>query len=602
MGIVDSLFQVEHDYQTGKRNLVDRNVGLFNAAIAEPTMEAVGSVLQPVVSTASDVALGTASALTGGVFDEAAQGASDYISRMNQKIYDEYVPEQWQTRIDEWGNIIGLPSLARGLFRTDKSTRGMHTSSGDVIVPNYYNPNSRGYAPWIEKTLQKISPDSGELEQLATGAVRSKDWKENKVQNKIRKGMGFGEFVGRGIKRVAENLINPYQRAMYAEHGISPAYKVAYDKYVAAENAYKKGLENKVSPKERARLMAHKNAAIEEAHSQMQAMGNIRQQAEAVARRNDATDPFSIAASDPSSPRYFNPAQVGSGKNWYWSTGAKGANIRDISNAESKYVQNHFENTWLKGEDLNDVKVVVKKPHSQVTGDHFRDVIAFNPKVSKMINAFDRKVKGKNEIKRFESLDDLESALERKSYTKKRNGSRENHYTVIGQDNGGVWVKMGKVGTAKVEGGVNMLIKIEPNGNITGYMSDLHDFLEKTPVLGQGLGYALPKKVLAVSPPMQSNVFTLMSKESTEKRYGREGVARRTTTPDFPENERVLAEQRLREAAALKPSKAEIGRQALQSAGNVGLFANAMGAQVPQMGSLREKLGEASYEDMTVSP
>jgi len=560
MGLMKDMEKVSDEYRTGDRNYLEWLLG-NTAATARAANEAVGTAIDYMVPDQ----LGIGSTIADIANYVANTDAGQYVSQKKKEFTEEYPVTS--RMFGEMVDVASAAPIGRAIGRTDPAMRGIHTSSGDVIIDNYYNPRSKIYSEPVENMLQKISPDK------VSPSGKEVYVKDNKTQNKIRKGMGMTQFLGRGLGRVAQNLINPYNRALYAEHGISPSYKYAYNKYLEADKKYKDALEAKVPIAERTKLLAKRNAAIEEAHSQMQQMGNIRQQAEAVARKNDATDPFNIAAASPSSPNYFNPAQVGSGKNWYWSTGAKDSNLRNIAPEESKFVQNHFEDTWLKGTDLNDVKVVVKKPHSQVTGDHFRDVIGRNSQVKHALDVFKNfKRRGRPE---FETLDDLEAALKKKEASKiKVTGSKDKKkaFTVVGQDAGGVWIKMGKAGTAKVEGGVNMLIKIEPNGNVTGYMSDLHDFLEKVPGLGQGLAYSLPKKVLAVSPPMQSNVYTLMSEAKTSDIFGKAGMAKRKPIPSFPENERSVAVDRLNEAANIKPSTGELVRQTGQVAQNLSLF------------------------------
>ena len=563
MGLLQDMEKVSEDYRSGDRNYLEWLLG-NTAAVGRGFGDAVATVGDYMVPDA----LGVGENIAKGMQYLADTDVGQYVGQKKKQFTEEFpVTSRLFGEAFDASNLLGLGAIKRGVMRGDEAMRGLHTASGDVIVPNYYNPRTKQYSPTTEKILQKISPDE------VSPSGKEVYVKDNKTQNMIRKGLGFGEFLGRGVGRVASNLINPYNRALYAEHGISPAYKHAYNKFLDADKAYQDGLAAKVPMAERTRLLSQRNAAIEEAHSQMQQMKNIRMQAEAVARKNDATDPFGIAAADPSSPMYFAPTR----KNWYWSSGSKGANLRDITPEESKFVQNHFENTWLKGEDMNDVRIVVKKPHSQVTGDHFRDVIGRNSQVKHALNVFKNfKRRGRPE---FETVEELAAAVKKKADTKIKiagHKDKQKAFTYVGEDNGGVWIKLGKAGTAKVEGGVNMLIKIEPNGNVTGYMSDLHDFLEKVPGLGQGLAYSLPKKVLAVSPPMQSNVYSLMSEAKTSDIFGKAGMAKRKPIPSFPENERAAAADRLNTAAAYKPSKTEIARQTGQVAQNVSLFGNLM--------------------------
>lgn len=123
---------------------------------------------------------------------------------------------------------------------------------------------------------------------------------------------------------------------------------------------------------------------------------------------------------------------------------------------------------------------------------------------------------------------------------------------------------MSKAGEAKVEGGVNMLIKVGIDGNLTGVMSDLHDFMEKIPtgkiankvglnrrlaraglpqipdVPNVPMQMALPNNVVAVSPPMQSNVVSITGQTFNQKTKDAMGLRQADTAP-IPEAARKEA-------------------------------------------------------------
>jgi hypothetical protein len=456
--------------------------------------------------------------------------------------------------IADASNILAMRGVGGRIGGEDKSMRGFNESSADVIVDNFYNPRQVEYPAPVENLLQKISPDkkSESGKEVFTG--------DNTRQNKIRKVLGFGSWAAKGLSRVAQNLVDPFARATYSEFGISPAYTAAYRKFKQTEQAYKEGKASK----------ADYNQALDAAHSQMQQMANIRHQANAEARIKEGTDPFMLAATDPNSPMYFRPSERGD--NWYHETANKGANLKELSPEESKTVQDHVMGAWgIKKDD--DVKIVVKKP-TGMGGNHFKDVVAQNKYFKHALHVFDvgqSKRGGKIE---FDSVDDLYEALENRSEVLIKEAGKKDKvkaFRVVKTDDTGVWITGSRAGSAKVEGGINMLMKIEPNGNITGYMSDLHDFLDKVPVVKDILNYTLPTKVLAVSTPMQSNIFSIMSKESAEKKF--------KNTPDvvdkrvpYPSAEgeatmKVLG-PRLDEAASVRPTARGVARQIVPIAEN----------------------------------
>jgi hypothetical protein len=227
-------------------------------------------------------------------------------------------------------------------------------------------------------------------------------------------------------------------------------------------------------------------------------------------------------------------------------------------------------NAW-KDLDQDRMRVIVKKPMSNVTGAHFLDVVDkggfAGPVKGQLFDVFDPQKAGDMAINETSTVADLEKALRKRAelQTGSRKGKKrpDVDFVVKGTDSTGVYVMVSrnqrKGGRGKVEGGINMIIKVEPNGDITGYMSDLHDFLEKTPI-GPVLERSLPTQVFAVSPPMQSNVFSIITDQRRESR----GFANkpRVARPKPPADEFAQAQARLREYNAQQPSMLSQLRQA----------------------------------------
>lgn len=549
MSMLQDMDKVSKEYSSG-----DRNYGEFLLGQAGIVGNKVGDAFATVGDYMVPDALGVGETVGKGIKYLANTEAGQWVGQQAED-FAKANPRTARALSEGLGasNLIGLGSLRRGLFQTDEALKGMHESSADVIVPNFYNPREVQYSPLVEKALEKISPDkkSATSAEVYTG--------DNKRQNAIRKALGFGGWAAKGISRVAENLVNPYNRATYAEYGMAPSYRDAYNKFMEVDKLFNEG---KATQFERAK-------ALDIAHSQMQQMANIRAQAGAKAKVKEASDPFMLAATDPNSPNYFKPNDIG--KNWYEQTGAKGATIDKISSTEAQKVQDHVTKAWGLGADIanGDVKVVIKRP-TGVGGNHFNDVVASNSRFKHALHVFEVGQKQRGGVE-FGSVDELKTALEKRSdVLVKKEGKKEKEraYRVVGSDDEGVWITSSRAGSAKVEGGINMLMKVEPNGNITGYMSDLHDFLDKVPGVKNVLEYTLPTKVLAVTPPMQSNVYSVMSVSSTAKKFGDEGVSKRVEYPSAA-GEQAAAMERVRESGNIKPSTGEVVRQSGQAAQNV---------------------------------
>lgn len=456
--------------------------------------------------------------------------------------------------ISDASNILAMRGVGGRIGGEDKSMRGFNESSADVIVDNFYNPRQVEYPAPIESLLQKVAPDkkSESGKEVFTG--------DNTRQNKIRKVLGFGSWASKGIARVAQNLVDPFSRATYSEFGISPAYMAAYRKFKQTEKDYKEGTASK----------SEYNQALDAAHSQMQQMANIRQQANAEARIKEGTDPFMLSVTDPNSPMYFKPSERGD--NWYQETAAKGANLKELSDKEAKTVQDHVMNAWGLKKD-EDVKVVVKRP-TGMGGNHFSDVVARNKYFKHALHVFDVGQSKRGGNIEFKSVDDLYDALENRSEALIKEPGQEKKvraFRVVKTDETGVWITGSRAGTAKVEGGINMLMKIEPNGDITGYMSDLHDFLDKVPVVKDVLNYTLPTKVLAVSTPMQSNIYSVMGADAAKAKFKDtpDVMDKRVPYPSAAgEAAMSVLGPRLDAAASVRPSVQGVARQIVPIAEN----------------------------------
>jgi hypothetical protein len=571
---VSDLNKVQQQYDEGDRNLLEYILGTGYYGVAKP-IESITSAVIP------DLGVGEA---IGEALDKT--GIPDYIN--------ENVPEDVRRALAEGAGLAGVIPVGRalGTIRSPEN-KGMFTSSGDVYKKGHYNPEEVEVSKAEKIVGDAIATDLG----LAGKTL-------NNVANVYKKGRGTAEFIAKGLGRVGNLIFNPKSRALYTEYGISPVYKEAFDAY---ETALKSG--NK----------ADIDSAIQIAHAQMQQMAHIKRQSGQKPKKYDATEEFALASADPNVPQmYFKPGDYEGA--WFHKTASKGAMTPDgktdvgFRKQDSDFIQEHVQNAWKFNPDKT--RIIVKAPRSDITGNHFNDVLARNTAVSDIAELF----LDKGKFKAFDSVDDLADALDKlqtKShrYKKDSNGKpvldKDGNKVILhakgdkktnaktgknlspsfgikATDDTGVWITMGKAGTAKVEGGVNMLVKVDKNGNLIGVMSDVHDFYEKAripktniTIRNRPMEAALPTTVLAVTPPMQSNVVSISrgwkyNKDGSVKKTGKFSEAdeamridQGTSMPLNPMARKVAAEDRLRRTAALAPSKAEIARQAIPVAQNI---------------------------------
>lgn len=496
---------------------------------------------------------------------------------------------------DERATIVGAVNPVRSMLSlisrktglTDAAMRGYLLGEGEVIVPNFYGPRTEKYTPLEEEFIQKLFRDEAWDDDKSFddnwNNLLQNPMLQNQDQNVLRQGYGFIKWGARGANRVLKNMFSTKNRALYADFGIAPVAKEQIDlmeqtiKDMDAIQAKKPPESASAEVKkawrtEFSRAQNRYKKQVEIAHSQLQALANIRTQAGAKANKEDLTYNFALEASDPNSPfaPYFKPSEVGS--DWLHQSTKDGGNVvgKEVSAEQSAMVQSLMLDAW-KDLDYERMRVIVKKPMSNVTGAHFLDVVDkggfAGPVKGQIFDVFDPKKAGDVAINETSTVADLEKALRKRAelQTGSRKGKKrpDVDFVVKGSDSTGVYVMVSrnqrKGGRGKVEGGINMIIKVEPNGDVTGYMSDLHDFLEKTPI-GPVLERSLPTQVFAVSPPMQSNVFSMITDERLKSRGF--GDKARVSRPQAPADEFAQAQARLREYNAQTPSMLSQLRQA----------------------------------------
>jgi len=176
----------------------------------------------------------------------------------------------------------------------------------------------------------------------------------------------------------------------------------------------------------------------------------------------------------------------------------------------------------------------------------------------------------------FKSRQDLKDYLETLQKPVKDWRGRESKNFYIKYDdakdieNKGVWIEMPITGSAKVEGAVNALIKIEPDGSILGVMSDKHDFLEKVPVLREAQKGALPTEVIAVTPPMRAHLRKVRKRQMDMPYVGKDLPSAKKGTP-FD-----LSGDDLKRMGTIDPTTRSLLQQTGQVASNAQLLGSGM--------------------------
>ena len=203
---------------------------------------------------------------------------------------------------------------------------------------------------------------------------------------------------------------------------------------------------------------------------------------------------------------------------------------------------------WGNKED-SQRKIVFKEPSGGKSGDHLKD-LAFKHPANKHIRSVIANHKGKLTTEQlWRKLKDISDKTGDFSITQSLNEVKKE----------GIWVQSGMKGTAVVEGGVNGLMKILPNGRAIGFMSDKHDFLEKLPLVGKFLEKTLPRELMAVSGPMHMDIMGTRWAEQALEKAGQPVVARSRNSP-VKRQDRPDAQQILDDYVAARPSALGVAR------------------------------------------
>ena len=593
-----NLAKVESEFQSGERGVGDYVLGTGYYGLGEPLERAASYVTPDFIEE-----------YTGEIaqFLTDKTGLNDYLETLDPTT---------KRRFTEALGLFGAVGPVKGLGRVatpklDPQSAGRDLSSANVIIENYYDPRQKKYGNWLEKQLTELFPDA---DTTKAG--------QNKIQNAIRKGLGLTDWGVKGARRVVGNLFNPRTRALYNEYGLSAVFTDTVKILKNEMNEFERLKSLKGTPDAPDNLDELLNTQkakvaemIETAHSQVQQTANIRQQTNAKAGKRDVPMEFALAAADPNVPQmYFKKSEVGD--NWYDATAAQAANLEGISPEMSKFAQDHIEKVWKSsGLDMSKAKVLVKAPRSKATGDHFASLStnvqinaierAFRPSRGGEIGGFyDVEIDADGTPRLIPNIDSLEAALRKARTDDEGLIKAGKSFSIQGRDAEGVWIQFSHPSRAKVEGGMNMLVHVKPNGDLTGIASDLHDFFNEAPVAGPLLKQLMPSQVIAVTPPMQTNVFsisTLRSKKLNDaplkEEYG-DFVENRIVDQPTAGESLEGAKQRVLDASNIRPSAAGVAQEAVGSAQNLTF----MGRVLSPEEQAQEEPRQRTTEDLPLSP
>lgn len=509
-------FEAESEaYQSGFSALVESYDAMSEAEL-RPVRSAIGASAEEFV--AEDVVIPRASVLGMNM------------SNPQEDMPNQRVPKELFNTL---GDALLAPSNA-GVGLVAKGVSGVR-KSGQAAV-DYFGADAgkggpiAGIANYIDNFYGSTPPDPSKPIRSAIGTGTDKAISAvsgidaDKVRTARQKITGTFNWGLKSAVDGVEYLLDPQSRALYKEMGITPG-----------------------SQRHTARALA--DNAIHKATAQVQYTshigrqagreGPIAQQVQTIMDKSGVTDYFAYTNGSYASA-------IKEGKLYPKSSGRKSSMGAD----DLKYIEDHFGTVWktpdAKGnsvsfKDDEGTILLIKAPGvGTQTGDHYNDIIQAGGYVGDLYKAF-TKYDGKPSLEQLWT--DLKKASDKNAEfnaipKSERNGKtrwvlKGDSSTLEGAKKNGIWLTDSKSGRAYTEGGINFLVKAQPNGNIFAVMSDEHNFLENIPaklddvvrsVTGREEGASLisqfsevlPHRLVAVTPPMQANIFNLRKQLGTE--------------------------------------------------------------------------------------
>jgi len=249
----------------------------------------------------------------------------------------------------------------------------------------------------------------------------------------------------------------------------------------------------------------------------------------------------------------------------------------NVTDNELNIIEQHFGRVWTEpnvsganvgfadtAQQGNNARLVIKAP-SGTTGQHFNDVLYSASYVAPLKKLF----RDRTNVPYDELVDGLRTAAD------KNTNARMPFHVIdsLSSPENGVWITGSRPGSAVTEGGINLLVNVRPDGRMLGVMSDEHNLYEqlaqriqsktKLPTLDI-MKRVIPNRLVAVTPPMVTNVRTLDRARSTAR-----GVQSTTSAPN-PNYDRKQTEtwrSILEDAVAVNPSSEAIAAEEARQAG-----------------------------------
>lgn len=296
----------------------------------------------------------------------------------------------------------------------------------------------------------------------ALTAVSSKDSGTAKDANLVLsayyKGKGGVKWVGESIDNAFKALLSPSSRAMYAETGLTKVNQARIAKALKAGDD-----KTAVAQAQHAVYMAHRTGKpFDQLHPALQKV--------AEEMSIDGFQKIGVTSYVASA----NKAKKTLGGVPYATPNTVSSRLFNIATGN-----------WgiKRGQNADKFDMVVRQP-TGLSGDFTYDAAQKATGVSKGRTIFkNRGYEG------FNNVDELKAAYEQAGIP------------VKSADASGIYIVNSAASTSYLEGGINVVTHVQPNGITNTVISDVYDFLENAPVVGK-IEDSMERSLIGITPPI----------------------------------------------------------------------------------------------------
>lgn len=396
---------------------------------------------------------------------------------------------------------LGLPKALVGAVQRALSAAANY-------IPNHYTPS-----------IKNLKDMPKEFKSLTNVIHKVGGKTEKESFHAAQKLTGASKWVINGVVGGVNSILNPKARALYDKHGInSSSQKIVKSEMALYAEATKKG-EHKLAAR-------HKEKAVAQVNYNKYITAQTGYKGDVAKVMDDVLEAVSYDGMQKlTKQNYINSAKKQ--KSTLTTRGLRGKITKsnlEATDADLGYVFEQAQKLWkMPAKEGN--KMVVKR-NTGVGGNHGSDAITNKNKVHNYARKLFKEegisdpMEIYNHLKAVQADDKLRSATNPDAIPKFPKGVIMLNKSAEDVAVNGLWLSSSHVGSAVVEGGVNVMTKIMPDQRAMSFVTDVHDFLEKTPVLGKVLAKALPNNEMSLTPPIYSDMRLPSVKAATAEKAG----------------------------------------------------------------------------------